>query len=466
MKNNVKYLLLSTVVLAGLGAGTATVAPLANVEPTTVQAAPTINYKVQPVDAATSENIGDPIPATGEINSIITDFPTVKGYKVQEKQNIPAKPGTIKVKYNAVEATALTINYIDSDTGTKITSDTKTIDYDESGNIDLGSNLGSQYKFDKIGEDSTNLGLKVSDDQKTLTYDNKNDSGNAASIDVYYKSSAATVTTKYVDQANPETVLQTDAAEAGVIGEAYNKTLQNQIVVNGKTYEFQGWSVDDKTSGTTTDVSFDVASKDVTVTANYKAVEEPTTPDTNTNYYLPGVYANSSAGIALDPNHYTIVSAGAGVGVLGATAYNKIQFTGILGSAWQVGTRVYVGPFGVWVIAGISPDKKVIVTPLSVDASASAAVAGIDTALSAGATANASAFDGVGAGAAAGITTPTTTEQHAAAVGNVEDQPSGTLDTGSKGNIIDDITNGTIKAVNGVVGGIANTVNKVFGWLF
>lgn len=462
---NIKHITLASVVLLGLGAGTAVTVPTTNImEPTTVQAAAMVPYKVQPVDADTGENIGDPISLTGELNSIPTDFPKVDGHTVVPDQEVNIKPGlTLKVKYTR-NATAVTINYVTA-TETKLGSETQDIKYGDKGNISLKNDLGDQYtlKTIKIGEN--NIDLQANADNTAVTYDNTDENNGSATINVVYDE-AATLTINSVDENG--NALKTDNIDGQVVGGKYD--LAKQIKVGDKSYTLQSWADADDASinGNGDALSVTLNKAATTINATYKADEStttPTNPDQNTNYYLPGVYANSSAGIALDANHYTIVSAGAGVGILGATAYNSVQFTGILGSAWKVGTRVYVGPFGVWVIAGITPDKKVVVTPLSADASASAAVAGVTSSLAAGATANASAFDGAGAAAGAGITTPNDTKEAVVGVGNEADDVNEAINDKDT-NIISNITNGTIKAVNGVVGGIANTVNKVFNWLF
>lgn len=462
---NIKHITLASVVLLGLGVGTAVTVPTTNImEPTTVQAAAMAPYKVQPVDADTGENIGDPISLTGEVNSIPTDFPKVDGHTVVPDQKVTIKPGlTLKIKYTR-NATAVTINYVTA-TGTKLGSETQDIKYGEKGNISLKNDLGDQYTLKTIEVGDNKIGLQANADNTAVTYDNTDENNGIATIKVIYDE-AATLTINSLDE-NGNT-LKTDNIDGQVIGGKYD--LAKQITIDNKTYTLQSWVdyEDDNINGNGDALSVTLNKAATTINATYKADEStttPTDPDQNADYYLPGVYANSSAGIALDANHYTIVSAGAGVGLLGATAYNSVQFTGILGSAWKVGTRVYVGPFGVWVIAGITPDKKVVVTPLSADASASAAVAGIDSALAAGATANASAFEGAGAAAGAGITTPTDTKEAVVGVGNEADNVNEAVNDEDT-NIISNITNGTIKAVNGIVGGIANTVNKVINWIF
>lgn len=465
---NIKHITLASVVLLGLGVGTAVTVPTTNImEPTTVQAAAMVPYKVQPVDADTGENIGDPISLTGEVNSIPTDFPKVDGHTVVPDQKVAIKPGLkFKIKYTR-NATAVTINYVTA-TGTELGSETQNIKYGDKGNISLKNDLGDQYTLKTIEVGDNKIGLQANADNTAVTYDNTDENNGIATIKVIYDE-AATLTINSLDE-NGNTLTDPKTIDGQTVGTNYEGKLDKQIKVGDKTYTLQSWAnADDGNINGNSDVLAITLNKAATmINATYKADEStttPTDPDQNADYYLPGVYANSSAGIALDANHYTIVSAGAGVGLLGATAYNSVQFTGILGSAWKVGTRVYVGPFGVWVIAGITPDKKVVVTPLSADASASAAVAGIDSALAAGATANASAFEGAGAAAGAGITTPTDTKEAVVGVGNEADNVNEAVNDEDT-NIISNITNGTIKAVNGIVGGIANTVNKVINWIF
>ncbi|MFD1672383.1 MucBP domain-containing protein [Agrilactobacillus yilanensis] len=459
-----KSIMLFAAALLGF-TGVATITPNAadTTTPTTVQAAQTFPYKLTPVDEA-GHKIGDTVTGTAPIGYTVP-MPSIPGYKIIEGQNLQIDDKLLRgnIVYKEIANSNLKINYIDQAGNTLETTTITDLQYDAKGNIDLKTDLGAQYIFDQVKSNNDNF--EVTSDGTTLTYSNKNEAGGDVTVDVLYNAKAATVTLNYVD-ANGNTISTKDISNDDLyVGADYNYTLEDKITGDdNKTYSFANkWTANDNTTGTDTNVALTL-SADTVITATY--TEDQVAPSTDTNYYLPGVYANASAGVALDPDHYTIVSAGSGVGILGATSYGQVQFTGLFGNAWKIGTRVYVGPFGVWVIAGITPDKKVVVTPLSANAQSSAAVAGITTALAAGSTANASLTNGVGAGAAAGITTAKNTEQVAVGVGNVEDKPSGEIASSSDDNIIDNITNGTIKAVNGIVGGIAKTVNKVFSWLF
>lgn len=272
-EKSIKQIILASIVLLGLGAGTAVTVPMANqTTPTTVQAAAIVPYKIQPADADTGENIGDPIALTGEMNSTVTDFPKLKGYMPIEGQSIKVSPNKIlNVTYQAVKPTNLTINYVAANN--TIATETKAIDYNDSGNINLKNDLGDQYTFGNIEIGTNDLGLKANSDNTAIAYNNENKDGGDITLTVNYKE-AATLTINSIDE-NGNALTDPKTIDGQIVGTNYEGKLDKQITVDDKSYTLQSWADADDASinGTGDALSFALNKAATTINATYKAAE-------------------------------------------------------------------------------------------------------------------------------------------------------------------------------------------------
>ncbi|MCD2256271.1 hypothetical protein ACNAN0_04435 [Agrilactobacillus fermenti] len=491
MKSFKKYSLLAVLAL-GLGVGGAisigSPSQLGAVQSSTAMAAAKqIQYDYAAFDSVSRQAL--PADVTSGLPTNITGTPRQKidlqklpelvGYKIDSvnPDGFPLKSQLIKGYYKQITATStINIKYIDAATGDQIgkLQPSDAYKYNESGKL--------TYKLPEKAIDVNKVEVKTpvdgleldtTSDKTTLGVVNHSEAGGTAEVDVYVNMpKQATVNINYLDEkgnpivVNDKPMTKTISDDTTKIGNAFSYDDVNSFTNDSWNYTPDHYTVNGGAIQQITDGKLNIDKLAETNDVNVYFKKDVVAKSDKTN--VPGVYAEAGAKVALDANHYTIVSAGAGVGILGATAHGEISFSGPFGlMQWKVGAQVYVGPLGVWVVAGITPDKKVVVTPLSVDAHASAAVAGVDTALSAGATANASVANGSGASAAAGITTPTTTTQKVVSTGNEKtDTPSGTVPSVSKQNIIGTLTDATIKAANGIVNAVSGAIHSVLGWIF
>lgn len=499
-KSVLRKIILSTALTLGLSAGAVVAAPvlpsIISSTPSQVAqaAAPNANAVDESGNAIKDAN-GNAIVFTiqGRAGRAITLNPddyTIDGYTLKTTEVTLPKNGSVNLtftKNEVIQPSTVTVNYYVAGSDQLITSETQSADYATSGNWDYKA-LPDDYKnytYDS-SEVATSLdGLTLTATKAGIAYDDQNKAGGNAVVNVYYKApaaKAATVTINYIDTETgltfkDPTVIGT--ASGLKVGGKYTTSLMSKYYL-GTDYrmDFDHYQVE---GATATDADRLLTLTDLkennTIDAYYHATYIGKKPASKPNLttYIPGVYAQASAGISLDSSHYTIVSAGAGVSLLGATAFSNISFTGLFGFQWQIGSRVYVGPLGVWIIAGIAPDNKLIVTPLSAGAEASASVNGFTSAISAGAAAGTSAFNGSAAGAVAGITTPVATAQSEAGVvatstGAAATASTGVISSSSKDNVTDDVAtasqNGSWGFFGSIGKAISNTANSLFGWLF